>query len=88
VIARLPEVRAAAVGLLTLYLRPEFRAEVFWLDTVEVPAARSDEGWDVVLSFSYAPDEDPEAEAYTRFDVFVRLGEEPARAVRLAVGFH
>ncbi len=39
-----------------------------------------------------APDEDPEAEGYTRFDVAVRIGvdprEEPVRAVRLVVGFH
>ena len=91
VLARLPEVRAAALRLLTLYLRPEFRAEVFWLDTVEVLAARAD-GADAVLSFSYSPDDDPETEAYTRFDVSVRIGadprEEPVRAIRLAVGFH
>ena len=92
VVAWLPELRAAAVGLLTLYLRPEFRAEVFRLDTVEVLAERSAEGGDAELSFSYSPDEDPEAEGYTRFDVVIRIGldprEEPFRAVRLAVGFH
>lgn len=67
-----------ALHLLSLYLRLDRRG--FHLDTISVPRDGEAE-----LSFSWSSAEDPEAEGYTRVDVFVSADLHP---VGFAVRFH
>jgi len=81
---------ARALGLMGGFLRESFEPAAFSLDSIEV-LPRDDERGDVVLRYSFWPDDDPQAYGYTYFDVVFAAREppnEPFWPIRFTVGFH
>ncbi|GLZ52795.1 hypothetical protein [Actinomycetospora sp. NBRC 106378] len=70
VVAEREAVVGKALDLMSLYLRLDRRG--FHLDTIAVPRDGEAE-----LSFSWSSAAEPEAEGYTRFDVFVSADLRP-----------
>ena len=71
------------------FLRESFEPAAFFLDSIEV--LPGDEQADVVLRYSFWPDDDPHAYGYTYFDVVFAAREppnEPFWPIRFTVGFH
>lgn len=80
---------ARALGMMGGFLRESFEPAAFSLDSIEV--LPGDEQGDVVLRYSFWPDDDPHAYGYTYFDVVFAAREppnEPFWPIRFTVGFH
>jgi hypothetical protein len=85
------EISAAALRLLSDFLKESFRPEAFELISIEVFAAATPDGADFALTYYFTPDADPHEYGYTYFEV-VFACHEPPRApfwpFRFTVGFH